>query len=160
MKIYKTRMVEIVVMVACMASALPVAAGGKQDIARAAVARALERDAARDAATVARPLAESKKVWRYTTETQARQEAKQGIEAGRHFTPNVTRGRPPNAATAREQYGLPADPDVRMTVRLEEGRAMKSNKAINGQRGRGEITNAEPLPPEAILNIRRVPNGN
>lgn len=144
----------------CTTIAYPAAAGGKKDVAKAAIARVLERDAARDAATKARPLGESRTIWRYTTEAQALQEARQGIEAGRHFTSNVTPGRPPRAATARQQYGLPRDPDVRMTVRIEEGAAVRQNKAMGGQRGRAEITNAELLPAQSIRSVSRLPNRN
>ncbi len=151
-------MMGIACLLVCAAGTNPAAAGGKKDLARAATARLLQRDATRDATTAVRPLAESRKVWRYTTEAQARREARKGIEAGRHFTSGVTAGRPPNPAIARKQYGLPRDPDVRMTVRIEEGHAVRKNMALGGQRGRAEITTAEPLPPDAIRGITRLPN--
>lgn len=138
----------------------PVVAGGKKELAKAAMARLLSRDAARDAATVARARAvpATTTVWRYTTADQARRELRGGILPGKHFTPGVTRGRPPSATTAQRQYGLPQPPQVRLTVRLDKGTTVLRNKALGGQPGRGELVTKDPLPPTAIrraVNLQR-----
>ena len=135
----------------------PSAAGGKKDLANAAIARLLRRDAARDAATVAVPAAESRMVWRYTGEAEAEREMSRGIAAGSHFTPKVTPGRPPSPLTVQRQYGLPQPPQVRMTVRIDEGRLILKNKALGGEPGRGELVNTEPLPPRAVQTVTRLP---
>ena len=135
----------------------PSNAGGKKDLANAAIARLLRRDAARDAATVAVPTAESRTVWRYTSEAEAKRETRRGIAADRHFTPNVTPGRPPRPSTAQGQYGLPQSPQVRMTVRIEKGSPVLRNRALGGGPGRGEIVNTELLPPGAVQKVTRLP---
>ncbi len=130
----------------------PAEAGGKSAVGKAAIARLLERDAARDAAKAAeaRALAKPTTVWRYTSAAQARQEARAGIEAGRHFAPKVTPGRPPSRLTAQRQYGLPTPPEVRARVQLDSGTRVLRNKAMGGEPGRGEVLTMEHIPASAI----------
>lgn len=138
-------------------AAAPSDAGGKKELVKTAIARLLERDVARDAATQAVPAAQARMVWRYAREAQAKREMRAGITAGSHFTANVKQGRPPNPLTAQRQYGLPQAPQVRMRVRIAEGQPVLTNKALGGKPGRGELVNTETLPPEAIQRITRLP---
>lgn len=132
-------------------------AGGKRELGNAAIARLLKRDAARDATTAAVPAAESRMVWRYTSNAKAEGEMSSGMAVGSHFTPKVTPGRPPRPSTVQRQYGLPEPPQVRMTVRIDEGRLVLKNKALGGEPSRGELVNAEPLPPGAVQKVTRLP---
>lgn len=146
----------LVTVMSC-ASVQPVLAGGKKEVAKAAMARLLARDATRDAATVAnaRALPAATTVWRYTTAAQARRELRGGIRPDKHFTPGVTRGRPPSPLTAQRRYGLPQPPQVRLTVRLDKGTTVLRNKALGGQPGRGELVNKVAV---SSGGIRRVVN--
>lgn len=115
--------------------------------------RLFAHDAARDAATKAAPLAKPKNVWRYTSNTEARNAAKKGLPAGRHMTSGVTPGRAPGADIARRRYGLQQKPEVRMTIQLPASQPVRSNKVLGGGRGVGEITSSRPLPPSAIRRV-------
>ena len=145
----------VLVTVLAIAPAQPVVAGGKKELAKAAMARLLGRDAARDAATAAnaRAVSSTTTVWRYTTADQARREVRRGILPGKHFTPGVAPGRPPSPYTAQRRYGLPQPPQVRMTVRLAKGTTVLRNKALGGQPGRGELVIKDAVPPGAIHRI-------
>ena len=151
-------LIQVMLALALATTTLAAAAGGKKELAKAAIGRLLARDAARDAATAteARALANSTRVWRYTTAAQARREVQAGIRPGSHFTPKVTRGRPPRPVTAQRQYGLPQSPEVRMTIQMDKGRTVLRNKALGGQPGRGEVVTMERLPPSAIRGVTRL----
>jgi hypothetical protein len=120
---------------------------------QAALRAALARDARRDSVTKAVPLKAERRVWRYTSKHQAAQELKNGVPAGAHMTPGVRPGRPPGAATAQRQYGLPKAPETRMKIHLERGTAVAHNKALAGQPGRGELTAPAPIPKENIEKV-------
>jgi len=120
---------------------------------QAALRAALARDARRDAATKAAPLKAERRVWRYTSKREAARELKNGVPAGAHMTPGVRPGRPPGAATAQRQYGLPKAPEARMKIRLNRGTPVAHNKALAGQPGRGELTAPAPVPKENIEQV-------
>ncbi len=123
--------------------------------ARAAVSKMLRRDVARDAATAAKPLARSRHVWRYTTRKQASREARYGLAPHRHVTAQTIRGRPPSPSTAQHRYGLPKRPQVRETWRLPAGTPVRSNKALGGAAGVGELTSSKRLPAGDL--VRTIP---
>jgi hypothetical protein len=151
-----------IVLLAASALVLPspeVEAGkASKALARKAWTRLFSRDAARDAATKARPLAKSKKVWRYTTKKNAREAAKKGLPANRHMTSGVTPGRPPKAGSAQTRYGLPNKPEVRMTIELPARQPVRRNKVLGGAAGFGEVTSPKAVQPSAIKRI--TPLGN
>jgi len=115
----------------------------------------LRRDLIRDRATRATPLLRPRTFHRYTTRAQALREVRRGIPPGRHLAP-AHRGRIPGAGTAAKKYGLPRKPDVRMTVKLPATHPVRSNKALGGQRGVGEITSPRRVPPTAIKKVSPV----
>lgn len=115
--------------------------------------RLFARDAARDAATKARPLTKPTKVWRYTSREEAENAAKRGLAKDKHMTAGVGRGRPPTAASAQRRYGLARDPQVRMTIELPARQPVRRNKVLGGAPGVGEITSPKPVPPGAIRRI-------
>lgn len=125
----------------------------QQATRKVAMRRVLATDLKRDSATKAVPLPIERRVFRYTTAAQAKREAKKGIRAGMHMTARAHPGRPPLAAVARRQYGLPSSPQVRMTIKLNKGFPARHNKALAGAQGRGELTSPEGVPP---INISRV----
>lgn len=106
------------------------------------VTRTLERDLKRDSATKAKRLSRGVTTFRYTTKAEAKRELRSGITSGTHFTSKARPGRPLSPRAAQARYGLPRTPDVRMTVRLPEGSAVKRNRVIGGARGVGELTTA------------------
>lgn len=123
--------------------------------ARSAVSKILRVDRVRDAATIAKPLARSRQVWRYTTRQQAARDARYGLSPHRHMTSQTTRGRTPSPSTAQHRYGLPKRPQVRETWRLPAGTPVRSNKALGGAPGVGELTSSKRLPPENL--VRTIP---
>ncbi len=127
------------------------ARGPAKTFARSAMNKLFKREAARDATTAAKPLTESRTVWRYTTRKKAAQESRHGLAPGRHTTARVTPGRPPSPETAQRVYGLPRKPNVRETWRLPSGTSVKSNKVIGGAPGKGELTPTKRLPPENLM---------
>ncbi len=137
--------------------ALPVDAGGMSRAWSRAMATVLKRDAARDAAIAAKPLAKSRTVWRYTSKAQAERELQRGVPAGRHLTAGTTAGRLPSPERAQGRYGLPNRPEVRETVRLPAGHPVRANKALGGEPGVGEITSTRRLPPGAIQKVQPLP---
>ncbi len=132
-------------------------AGGMSRAWSRAMATALKRDAARDAATAAKPLAQPRTVWRYTSQAQAEREMRHGVPAGGHLTAGTTAGRLPSPERAQGRYGLPARPEVRQTVRLPAGHPVRSNKALGGAPGVGEMTSTQRLPPDAIRKVQPLP---
>lgn len=137
--------------------ALPADAGGMSRAWSRAMATVLKRDAARDAATAAKSLAQPHTVWRYTRKAQAARELRHGVPAGGHLTSGTTVGRLPSPEHAQSRYGLPARPEVRETVRLPAGHPVRTNKALGGHPGVGEITSTRLLPPNAILKVQPLP---
>lgn len=113
----------------------------------------LRRDAIRDHATPARPLAKERHVHRYTTREEAAQELTSGIPPGRHMTGHASPGKSPNAQAAQRRYGLPSKPEVRETIRLPHGQPVKSNKVIGGAPGVGEVISTERVPPGNIVRV-------
>jgi len=120
---------------------------------RGSAARTLRRDFLRDRATRARPLFQNRRVFRYTTKAQARQELQRGIQPGSHMTAHATGGRPLSPTQAQSRYGLPQKPEVRETVRLPKGQPIRPNKAVGGAAGVGEFTSSRRVPPEAIEKV-------
>lgn len=117
----------------------------------------LKREAARDAATAAKPLAAPRTVHRYTTAERAAQEAKHGLKPGTHMAPNARSGRPLTADNARDRYGLPTRPEVRETIVLPKGHPVRHNRALYGQPGWGELTSPKALPPDAVRRVVPLP---
>jgi len=116
---------------------------------------ALRRDVLRDRATPVRPLSRSRSAVRYTTRERAREELRHGIPPGRHMAP-AHAGRPLRRDHALKRYGLPRAPEVRESIRLPAGQPVRSNKALGGGRGVGEITSPRPVPPAAIKKVSPV----
>lgn len=137
--------------------ALPADAGGMHRAWSRAMAAVLKRDAARDAATAAKPLAQPRSVWRYTSKVQAERELQRGVPAGRHLTAGTHAGRLPSPERAQARYGLPARPEVRETVRLPAGHPVRATKALGGEPGVGEITSTHRLPPATIHKVQPLP---
>lgn len=123
----------------------------------AAVQRALAKDLATHAAVPVRPLARDIRVWRYTTLSQARVEARRGIAPNSHMTARVSPGRLPSSQMARARYGLIKAPTARMTVQLEKGFPVRRNKAVMGAPGIGEVTSNVRVPPQAVVKIQALP---
>jgi len=117
---------------------------------RSTLAPVLRTDLLRDRRTLARPLRQSRTVFRYTTERQMRRELRAGIPPLRHMTSRAQPGRPPTADHAARRYGLPVKPDVRETIRLRQGHAVRVNRVLAGERGRGEITSPQRVPSSSI----------
>jgi hypothetical protein len=120
---------------------------------RGSTARTLRRDLLRDRVTRARPLFQKRRVFRYTTKTQARQELQRGIGPGSHMTARAAAGRPLSPVQARRRYGLPQRPEVRETVRLPKGQPIRPNRVVGGAAGVGELTSSRRVPPEAIEKV-------
>jgi len=120
---------------------------------RAARAKILRRDLARDAATAAKPLPAGRTVWRYTSKKQTRVEAKSGVAAGIHLTSRATPGRPPTGGRAQARYGLTAQPEARQTVQLCKGQPARLNNALGGEPGVGELTSTKTVPTGAIVKV-------
>lgn len=133
------------------------AAGVSKAVAKAAMQRALAKDMANHAKVPVRPLIRDARVWRYTTLTQARQEARSGIAPNSHMTARISRGRLPSGETARTRYGLIKTPTARMTVDLERGFPARRTKAVMGTPGVGELTSSVRVPPQAIVKIQALP---
>jgi len=123
-----------------------------------AVARAVERraasvmarDLARDNASRITRLQTERRVYKYTTESQAREFERKGFPPLTHFTASEGPGRPLNGRTAQKRYGLPYTPDRRLGVTLPEGTSVKSNKVVGGAPGYGELRIEKHLPPDPI----------
>lgn len=120
--------------------------------ARSAMRKVLRLDRVRDAVSLAKPLARSRKVWRFSSRDQAAREARYGLAPGRHLTARIARGRPPAPSTAQRRYGLPSTPQVRATWQLPAGTPVRSNKVLGGAPGVGELlTSSKRLPPDYLL---------
>jgi hypothetical protein len=130
-------------------AARSVAGGARQSTVR----RALRADWLRDRRTAVRPLRQPRTVFRYTTRRQMQRELRRGIAPGRHMTSRARPGRPLTADRAARRYGLPAKPEVREAVRLNPGQPARLNRALAGERGRGELTSPRRVPAEAIRRV-------
>ncbi len=120
---------------------------------KAVMARIMKRDLEHHAVTAARPLTAPRTVHRYTSAAQASRETTGGLAPNTHMTAIARTGRPPAAATAQSRYGLPAEPQVRETIHLPEGYAVRHNRVVGGSRGLGELTSPNSLPPDAIRKV-------
>lgn len=115
------------------------------------------REAARDAATITRPLAGPRTVYRYTTAQRARRDLAAGLAPGTHMTSRGGAGRPLSPDAAMRRLGLPTRPEVRETIVLPSGTLVRQNKVWRGQRGIGELTSPERLPPSVIRRVVQLP---
>ncbi len=132
----------------------PAEAGGfGKALGRSMMKRVLRADLIRDRGTVAKVLVKPRTVFRYTSRTQAAQEAKYGLAPRTHMTSTGGPGRPLSAQAAQKRYGLPAKPQVRETLRLNANHAVKHNKALGGAPGYGELTSPKRISPNAIRRI-------
>ncbi len=109
-----------------------------------------QRDRARDAKTPAKPLPQSRTVYRYTTKEKAEKDMRVGLRPGKHMTSNGSAGRPLSPATAKANYGLKRQPTVRETIVLSKGQPVRKDKVLGGARGKGEITSTKRVPPSAV----------
>jgi len=113
-------------------------------------ARILTRDLARDNASRATHLKMERRVYRYTTESQAREAQRKGFPPQTHFTVSESPGCPLSGSTAKKRYGLPNTPNRRLSVTLPEGTTVKSNKVVGGAPGYGELRTERSLSPDTI----------
>jgi hypothetical protein len=112
---------------ALTAYAIPAEAKGIAGAAaRAATARMFARDAARDARLPIKKLSRDEYLMRYTSRTQARREAKAGLEAGRHVTGRHEGAPPLSVPATQRRYGLPTAPEVRQTWHMEKGTLVRA----------------------------------
>lgn len=128
----------------------------KRALASRQYKKILKRDAARDAATVAKPLKRERSVYRYTNWQAARAAKKTGIKAGSHMTAGIRRGRPISAETARLRYGLGSKPSARIKIKIPKGHPVRKNKVIGGKPGWGEITSTKKISPKHIEGINKI----
>jgi len=125
-------------------------------VSRSAERRAtavLGRDLERDAASKALELQAPRRVFKYTTEGDAKKIVEKGFVPGMHFTSKVNPGRPLTPARAAERYGLGYAPEERMTVTLPAGTSVKRNKVIGGAAGYGEVRIDQSLPADAANSV-------
>ena len=113
-------------------------------------AAVLARDLARDNASRATRLKTERRVYRYTTESQAKVVERKGFAPGTHFAASEGLGHPLSGTAARQRYGLPYTPDRRLSVTLPLGTPVKANKVIGGAPGYGELRIERSLSPENI----------
>ena len=145
-------------LVACLSSSLTIAPTAEagwlgKGLSRSVMKKLFRQEAARDVATVAKPLVKPRTVYRYTSSERAVQEVKQGLAAHRHMTSVARPGRPLSSEAAQRRYGLLDKPDVRETIRLPQGFSVRHNKVLGGKAGLGEITSSQVLPSNAIRKI-------
>lgn len=117
----------------------------------ARLAAIYKKDLARDAKTVAKPLAKEQQVHRYTTAKQAQKEVKSGLQPGTHTTSALAQGRPLSGNHAKDRYGLEKSPTVRTVWRLPAGTKVKKNKVVGGEPGVGELNVSETVSPSNYL---------
>jgi hypothetical protein len=110
----------------------------------------LTRDLARDNASRATRLKMERRVYRYTTESQAREAERKGFPPRTHFTASEGPGRPLSGTAAQDRYGLPYTPDRRLSVTLPPGTPVKANKVVGGAPGYGELRIERSLSPDRI----------
>lgn len=122
------------------AQAARAGAGAARKAVGAELRALMKRDFKRDAASAWKRLAEPRRVFRFTTPKRALSDSKNGLSSGSHMTVGAGPGRPPNGKTAARKYGLPTVPSRRELIELPTGTRIRSNKAVGGGRGVGEIT--------------------
>jgi len=125
----------------------------KKAAARAAERRAatvMARDLARDNASRLTRLQTERRVYKYTTDSHAREFKRKGFPPLTHFTASQGPGRPLSGRTAQERYGLSYTPSRRLGVTLPVGTSVKSNKVVGGAPGYGELRIEKRLPPGPI----------
>jgi len=110
----------------------------------------LARDLARDDASRAIELGGERRVYKYTTESEARGFEREGFPPNTHFTASDGPGHPLSGSTAQKRFGLSYTPDRRLGVTLPGGTAVKPNQVIGGAPGYGELRVEQPLPPASI----------
>ncbi len=114
----------------------------------------LRAEAARDKRTPAVRLTQPRRVFRYTSVSQAKQYRKSGIPSKTHFTSHAHPGRLPSPELAKEKYGLPRRPHARVTVTIPAGTQLKPNKVVAGHPGVGELrTHYRRLKPSADWKV-------
>lgn len=118
---------------------------------RTAIKKLLKRDLVRDSVTAAKPL-KARTVFRYTSKTRATQEVRFGLKPGVHMTSVARPGRLLSSKVAQKRYGLPYNPQIRETLRLQNQR-VRLNKVIGGEPGYGEITSNDKIPAQAIRKV-------
>ncbi|MCU0755791.1 MAG: hypothetical protein MUE46_11820 [Xanthomonadales bacterium] len=118
--------------------------------------QAYARDRLRDAATPARPLAQPRRVQRYTSAESAAHAQRAGLPPDTHMTSSVARGRGLSAETAQQRFGLRTPPERVLTIELPAGTPIRSNRVLAGAPGQGEITSPQRIPPNAIKAAREV----
>jgi uncharacterized protein YceK len=111
----------------------------------------LARDFDRDAASKLTRLPQSRRVFKYTTNADARRMMAKGIPTGSHFTTGVKPGRPLSSSSAAKRFGLGYKPGKRLSVTLPGGTGVKVNKVVGGSPGGfGEIAVEQPLRPSSV----------
>ena len=139
------------------AAAKALARGSERTAERAAeskVQSVLARDASRDAATPTKATTAPRTVQRFTSAADAQRAQQYGISPGQHMTSNVPRGRGVSAERAQERFGLPRKPEVVMTVEIPKATTVRNNKALDGERGRGEVASTQTISAENIKQVR------
>jgi hypothetical protein len=105
-------------------------------------------------ATPVRPLEKDRTVFRYTTKEQARQAQHKGLPPGSHMTARGGRGRPLTSDHAQSRYATPKKPDARITVHLDKGQPVRSNKVAGApDQRRRELTSPERIPRSSIVGV-------
>jgi hypothetical protein len=130
---------------------------GETRAAERQTASVLRRDLLRDHATASRVLAKERTAFRYTTKLQSERELRGGIRPGSHLTSRAYPGRPLKAESAQARYGLPRRPQVRMTIDLPKGTEVRTNRALGGAPGVGEVTIVRRTNPSAIRKVVPLP---
>jgi len=152
MKLLKTLLALSLVIGAGVSPVVEAGAPGKA-LSRLAMKRLFRQEAARDAASVAKPLMRPRTVYRYVSRERAAQEIRQGLAQGKHMTSVARPGQPLSPEAAQRRYGLVDKPEVRETIRLPQGFQARHNRVWAGEPGVGEITSPEKVPPGAIRNV-------
>lgn len=124
---------------------------------RSSAQKIMRLDYARDHSKPAHRLNADRTVFRYTNGKRSKAEMRRGIPAGSHLTPHATTGRPLSPAAAQRKFGLPRRPAVRERVVLRRGTLVRTNKAIGGNPGQGEIQLAQRVPRQQIRKVLRLP---
>ncbi len=122
-------------------------------IGRSMASRILRQDLRNHALVRPKPLAAPRTVYRYTSRPQASRELSRGLAPNTHMTANARVGRPLSARAAQPRYGLLHKPQVRETIRLPKGTALRHNRATNAERGIGELTSPKRVPKGTIRRV-------
>lgn len=113
--------------------------------------RDMERDGRLKTVTLERDI----HVNRYTSNAQAKSEAKYGVKANRHFTSVATSGRPLTPDHAARRYSPTSGngaPTIRQTWRLSKGTMVKKGKVLEGEPGYGEIVPQTRISPQNLIS--------